>query len=67
MEDKKYYILDRINKINNKHTELKDSILSQLLLIEKIEKDIINNENELLELEKEYVELVSELDNIVNG
>lgn len=64
--DNKYLILDKIKKINSKHIELKNSILSQLLLIEKIEKEIINNENEMLELEREYVELVSELDMIVN-
>lgn len=59
--DERYNILNKIRKIEKKHSKTKQYILDKIDQHEELIKDINLNKDKLKKIEEEYIELIERL------
>lgn len=60
-------LIDKLNKFAELHTSLKEKIIEDSFLVDKLQKELNNNIAKLSEYENEYVKLIKKINELNNG
>jgi len=60
-------LIDKLNKFAELHTSLKEKIIEDSFLVDKLQKELNDNIAKLSEYENEYVKLIKKINELNNG
>ena len=60
-------LIDKLNKFAELHTSLKEKIIEDSFLVDKLQKELNDNIAKLSEYENEYVKLIKKINELNKG